>query len=86
LVARRGRRSRRGGVHEGRPYPYQPAEKAALVVHAVRCFCLTGGNLSGDDMAACFLDNLDAITAACVEPGPFVFAVQRRRIERLVLG
>ena len=65
---------------------YQPAEKGTLVAHAVRCFCLTGGNLSADDMAACFLDNLDAITAACVEPGPFVFAVQRRRIERLALG
>ena len=65
---------------------YQPAEKAALVAHAVRCFCLTGGNLSADDMAACFLDNLDAITAACEVAGPFVFAVQRRRIERLALG
>ncbi|MGH9001300.1 MAG: hypothetical protein ACRDY7_18135, partial [Acidimicrobiia bacterium] len=43
---------------------YQPAEKAAVVAHAVRCFCLTGGNLSADDMAACFLDNLDAVTAA----------------------
>jgi hypothetical protein len=65
---------------------YQPAEKAALVAGAVRCFCLTGGNLSGDDMAACFLANLDAITAACAEAGPFIYAVQRRRIERLALG
>ncbi len=65
---------------------YQPAEKAAIAAHAVRCFCLTGGNLTGDEMAGCFLDNLDAITVACAEPGPFVFAVQRRRIERLALG
>lgn len=65
---------------------YQPAEKAAITEHSIRCFCLTGGNLNGDAMAACFLDNLDAITAACAEPGPFVFAVQRRRIERLALG
>jgi hypothetical protein len=64
----------------------QPAEKAALLAHAVRCFCLTGGNLTGEAMAKCFLDNLDAITAACVDPGPFLFAVQRRRIERLALG
>jgi hypothetical protein len=65
---------------------YQPAEKAALLEHAVRCFCLTSGNLSGEAMAACFLDNLDAITRACADPGPFVYAVQRRRIERLALG
>ncbi len=64
---------------------YRSAEKAALVTHAVRCFCLTGGNLTGDEMAACLLDNLDAITAACAEPGPFLYAVQRRRIERLAL-
>ena len=64
---------------------YRSAEKAALVTYAVRCFCLTGGNLTGDDMAACFLDNLAAITTACAEPGPFLFAVQRRRIERLAL-
>jgi hypothetical protein len=64
---------------------YRSAEKAALVTYAVRCFCLTGGNLTGDEMAACFLDNLDAITTACTEPGPFLYAVQRRRIERLAL-
>jgi hypothetical protein len=64
---------------------YRSAEKSALVTYAVRCFCLTGGNLTGDEMADCFLDNLDAITTACAEPGPFLFAVQRRRIERLAL-
>ena len=64
---------------------YRSAEKTALVAFAVRCFCLTGGNLTGDEMAACFLDNLDAITVACAESGPFLFAVQRRRIERLSL-
>jgi hypothetical protein len=37
-------------------------------------------------MAACFLANLDAIAAACAEAGPFIYAVQRRRIERLALG
>lgn len=65
---------------------YQPAEKAALSRHAVRCFCLTSGNLSGDAMAACVLDNLEAITRACSDPGPFIYAVQRRRIERLAFG
>lgn len=65
---------------------YHAAERSALIAHAVRCFCLTGGSLTGDEMASCFLDNLDAIVAACAEPGPFVFAVQRRRIVRLAVG
>ena len=64
---------------------YQPAEKAAINTHAVRCFCLTSGNLTGDEMAARFLDNLDAITLACATQGPFVYAVQRHRIDRLAL-
>ena len=32
-----------------------------------------------------YLDHLDAITSACAEPGPFIYAIQERRIERLGL-
>lgn len=32
-----------------------------------------------------FLHNLDAITAACAAPGPFIYAVYQRRILRLTL-
>jgi hypothetical protein len=34
-------------------------------------------------MADRFLTNLDSIITACQVPGPFVFAVQERRIRRL---
>lgn len=37
-------------------------------------------------MAARFLDNLGAITTACAETGPFVYAVHSTRIERLSLS
>ena len=37
-------------------------------------------------MAARFLDNLDAIAAACAGEGPFIYAVHQRRIERLTIG
>ena len=37
-------------------------------------------------MAARFLDNLDAIASACAREGPFIYAVHRNRIERLVIG
>jgi hypothetical protein len=42
----------------------RPAEQRALVAHGVRAFCLAGGNLPAAEMAARFLANLDAITAA----------------------
>lgn len=65
---------------------YNPAEREAVMAHAVQCFCLPSQSLSADDMAARFLDNLDAITTACAEPGPFIYAVHTNRIERLKIG
>lgn len=61
------------------------AERAAIVDHSVRCFCLTSQSLTADEMAARFLDNREAIADACRAPDPFVYAVHRRHIERLEL-
>jgi hypothetical protein len=62
---------------------YNPAEKDAIRRHTVRCFCLSRQDLTGIEMADRFLTNLDSIITACQVPGPFVFAVQERRIRRL---
>lgn len=48
--------------------------------------CLSSQNLSAAAMAARFIDNLDAITEACREPGPFIYAVHTNRIELLAIG
>lgn len=64
---------------------YNPGEKDAVRRHAVRCFCLSRQDLTGVEMADRFLTNLDSIVRACQLPGPFVFAVQQRRIQRLDL-
>ena len=61
-------------------------ERAAVERHDVRCFCLTRQDLTGAQMAERFLSNLDAITDACGEPGPFIYAVYETRVERLQLG
>ena len=65
---------------------YTRAECEAVEAHRVRCFCLANQNLAGDEMAARFLANLDAIERACREPGPFIYAVHQTRIEKLILG
>ncbi len=62
---------------------YNPAEKDAIRRHAVRCFCLSRQDLTGAEMAHRFVTNLDSIVTACQLPGPFVFAVQQHRIQRL---
>ena len=56
---------------------YNRAERDAVRIHRVRCFCLSNRNLSGVEMAARFLDNLVSITAACNRPGPFVYVVHK---------
>ena len=65
---------------------YNPAEREAVQNHNVRCFCLSSQSLSAPAMAERFLTHLDAITAACGEPGPFIYAVYVNRIERLTIG
>ena len=61
-------------------------EREAVIAHQVRCFSLSRQDLTAVEMANRFLHNLDAITAACATPGPFIYAVHRRRIERLAIG
>lgn len=65
---------------------YNRRERDVVMAYSVRCFCLSSQQLNADDMAARYLDNLDAITQACQEPGPFIYAVYKNRIERLPLG
>ncbi len=65
---------------------YNPAERAAVRDHDVRCFCLSSQILSGEDMAARFVDNLEAMVAACAEAGPFIYVVYANRIEQRPLA
>lgn len=64
----------------------RPAELKAVRAYRVRCFCITRADLSGEQMADRYLANLKAITHACRRPGPFIYAVQDRRIDLLSLG
>lgn len=62
---------------------YRKAELGALIAGNVRAFCLTGGNLRADEMAARFLRHQAEIWKACAEPGPFVFVVSVREVRRI---
>jgi hypothetical protein len=64
---------------------YRPVERAALVGHCVRAFCLTSGNLRAADMAGLYLDVLDELTAACAAEGPFLYVVSRSGLRRVDL-
>lgn len=65
---------------------YNRRERDVVRTLRVRCFCLSSQRLSGEEMARRYLRNLDAITRACEEEGPFIYAVHHNRIERLTLS
>ncbi|WP_219419594.1 hypothetical protein [Pseudonocardia nigra] len=64
---------------------YRPAERAAVIEHRVRAFCLTSGNLRAQDMASLYLGVLGRLVTACAEPGPFLYAISRQGLRRLDL-
>jgi hypothetical protein len=64
---------------------YNTVEKETVKLHAVRCFSLTRQDLRGDQMADRFLNNLDAITIACVNPGPFICTVNANGVRYVPL-
>jgi len=63
----------------------RPAERLAVEENRARCFCVTNMNLPSSEMANRYLANLEAIARACLEPGPFMYAVHANRIERLAM-
>jgi hypothetical protein len=63
---------------------YRRSERDALVKHGVKAFCLTGGNLRAQEMAELFAGSLDEMAAACASPGPFLYAVSRQGMRRVV--
>ena len=65
---------------------YRPAERDALLRHEVKGFCLTSGNLRAAEMADQFLAVIDSVADACIEPGPFLYAVSVRGLSRLDLS
>lgn len=60
-------------------------EREVVETFSVRCFCISRQDLTGEQMAERYLTHLDAIAEACADDGPFIYAVQERRIERLDL-
>ena len=59
------------------------AEVTAIRRHSVKAFVLAGGNLRAIDQARRFDANRASIEAACVDRGPFVYAVRASAIVRI---
>lgn len=62
----------------------RPAEHAAVERYAVRCFCISSGNLTGPEMAGAFVEARERIVALCATPGPFIYQVSRAGLRRVL--
>ena len=65
---------------------YRPAERAAVVAHGVRAFCLTSGNLTAQQMADVFMVHKELIWQLGAEPGAKLFAVSREGVRQIDLS
>jgi hypothetical protein len=62
---------------------YRRAEIDAVIQYQAQCFVITRGDLPSAEMASRFLTVRQAIFEAVVTPGPYIYAVQADRIDRL---
>lgn len=62
---------------------YNSAEREALIAAGVRVFCLTNRHLSGAQQLQRFTDNINRIIQRAEHPGPFIYGVYERRLQRL---
>ena len=62
---------------------HRTAEIEAVVKHKARCFVITRGQLTSDDMARRFIVNKQAIYRTSELPGPYIYSVQQDRLDRL---
>lgn len=62
---------------------HRRAEIDAVVAHKARCFVITRGDLTSEEMANRFISNKLAIFKAAVVRGPYIYSVQIDRLSRL---
>jgi PIN like domain len=62
---------------------YRRAEIDAVIHYQAQCFVITRGDLSSGEMASRFLTARRAIFEAVTRPGPYIYAVQSDRIDRI---
>ena len=62
---------------------YRRAEIDTVIQYQAQCFVITKGDLPSGEMARRFLATRQAIFDAVAMPGPYIYAVQSDRIDRL---
>ncbi len=59
-------------------------ERQTVMNVAARMFCIGNAQITAEDAANRYICNFKVIAMAAQQPGPFIYAVHPRRIERLL--
>lgn len=73
-------------ANEGEGVLTDPAKRAVLTAYKVRYFVLNSGEITFEDKAGWFLNNIDDIVNACKSPGPFCYVVMEDSISLVPLS
>lgn len=63
------------GFHKDATIRRNQIERQAVLDSHARMFCVPRADITAPDLAARFIDNLRAITAAARESGPYIYSV-----------
>jgi hypothetical protein len=61
----------------------KPREQQAILESGARAFVVTNANLTGEQLAALFVENRHRITQRSRHPGPYIYGVYPCRLEKL---
>lgn len=62
---------------------YRDVERDAFVAANLRVFCLTSRGLRKEEQTARFVDNINRIVQRSRRPGPYIFGVYPKRLQRI---
>lgn len=74
------------GFHKDAAIRRNERERRSVVTHAARLFCVPRADITAEQLAARYLDNLAAIARATQQSGPYIYGVYPSEIKRLTLA
>jgi hypothetical protein len=72
------------GFHKDANIRRNMVERQTVIASAARMFCVPNAKITAQDLANRYIANFAAIAAAAQHPGPFIYSVHPRRIEKVL--
>lgn len=73
------------GFHKDSAIRRNEPERRAVLVSGARLFCVPRADITAEQLAARYLDNIDAIARVAIQPGPYIYGIYPNEIKQLPL-